>query len=193
MGVAVLGGFILVLSFVGAFASWKESRVLLIIYFIFLLLLTLVLFFVGIAVYVERDKTSDLIAQGWDLVPADVRMNLQNVFKCCGLRVYGDTQITRPCPGETLTNSTTTYPITNPLNNQPCLPVFANEVQSRYLQAGGCAVGFAVVMMVGMCTVCFLINGIKQKRTEQQMAKMRSEQPIEEEQDVEEEEEDEQQ
>lgn len=163
-GITVLGVFILLLSLLGALAAYKEARAFLIIYFIFLLLLTLILFFVGIAVYVERDNVDDLISQGWQLANPDIRQNLQEIFSCCNCctdqrQNYTSPTTGWPCPQE---------------YTQGCLPVWKDYLASYYVTAGGCGIAFAVFMFLGMILVCFLMDGIKKKRAEQDLAKLRA-------------------
>ena len=166
IGIAVLGVFILLLSLLGGLAAWKESRAFLLVYFVFLLLLTLILFFVGIAVYVERNSASTYITQGWNTASPDLRHSLQTIFACCGCCDAQYVQI----------NSTQADAcvITDPTLQQGCLSVFTSYFQQYYVTAGGCGIGFAVVMFVGMLVVCFLMQGIKKKRAEQDLAKLRA-------------------
>ena len=168
IGIAVLGVFILLLSLLGGVAAYKESRAFLLVYFLFLLLLTLVLFFVGIAVYVERNNAATYITQGWATASPDLRQSLEQIFACCGCCSSSYVQINA--------TSTQDYPcvIADPALQQGCLSVFTSYFQQYYVTAGGCGIGFAVVMFAGMLVVCFLMQGIKQKRAEQDLAKLRA-------------------
>jgi hypothetical protein len=165
VGIVVLGVFILLLSLLGGVSAYKESRAFLLVYFLFLLLLTLVLFFVGIAVYVERNNASTYITQGWQTATPALRSSLQSIFQCCGC-----------CTSQYVQSNDTAYPcnIPQPSAQQGCLPVFVSYFQSYYVTAGGCGIAFAVIMFVGMLIVCFLMQGIKQKRAEQDLAKLRA-------------------
>lgn len=164
-GITVLGVFILLLSLLGALAAYKEARIFLIIYFVVLLLLTLILFFVGIAVYVERDNVDSLISQGWQASNPDLKRNLQEIFDCCGCCTDDYQQWTMAGPPVWNCSST---------KNQGCLPVFKDYLASYYVTAGGCGIAFAVFMFLGMILVCFLMDGIKKKRAEQDLAKLRA-------------------
>ena len=156
----VLGVFILLLSLLGLVSAYRESRAFLLVYFLFLLLLTLILFFVGIAVYVERNNAASYITQGWNTASPDLKQSLESIFQCCGC-----------CTNAYVNDSTCS--ISTPALQQGCLPVFVSYFQQYYVTAGGCGIGFAVVMFLGMLIVCFLMQGIKQKRAEQDLAKLR--------------------
>ena len=167
IGIVVLGVFILFLALLGGVSAYRESRMFLLVYFVFLLLLTLILFFVGIAVYVERNNAATYIDQGWETAPPDLRQSLQQIFQCCG------------CCGpnyepQNATASTARCDETVSPNMVGCLPVFTSYFQSYYVTAGGSGIAFAVIMFLGMLLVCFLMKGIKDKRAEQDLAKLRA-------------------
>ena len=159
-GIVVLGVFILLLSLLGLVSAYRESRAFLLVYFLFLLLLTLILFFVGIAVYVERNNALTYIQQGWNTASPDLKQSLEGIFQCCGC-----------CDAQYMNDSTCS--IADTQLQQGCGPVFVSYFQQYYVTAGGCGIGFAVVMFLGMLLVCFLMQGIKQKRAEQDLAKLR--------------------
>ena len=167
IGIVVLGVFILFLALLGGVSAYRESRIFLLVYFVFLLLLTLILFFVGIAVYVERNDASTYISQGWSTAPPDLKQSLQQIFQCCGC-----------CDaGYQPQNATATQPACDASTSPTmtgCLPVFVSYFQSYYVTAGGCGIAFAVIMFMGMLLVCFLMKGIKDKRAEQDLAKLRA-------------------
>jgi len=164
MGIVVLGIFIMFLSWMGCFGAWRESRFFLGLYFLFLLLLTILLFAVGLAVYSYKEQAGAYMQQGWISAPNSVRVTFQNQLQCCGLIQFNDTNAGRPCPTLLQLNQTTLVPL-------PCLPIlttlFANSMQT----VGGTGVAFAVIMFLGMVFVCVLMRGIRQKGLrEQEMA-----------------------
>lgn len=166
IGITVLGVFILVLAVVGGVAAYKEIRALLIVYFIVLMILTIILFFVGIAVYVERDNLDTYIDQGWQVATPDLKQSLQVLFSCCGC-----------CTDNFVPFNQTNY-VCDEFTVSPqklaCRPVFDSYLHSYYVTAGGCAIAFAVIMIAGLFLVCFLMQGIKKKRAEQDLAKLRA-------------------
>jgi len=154
MGVIVLGIFIMFLSFVGCFGAWRESRWFLGIYFLCLMLLTILLFAVGLAVYSKREEAGAYMREGWTLAPNDVRVSFQNQLHCCGLITPNDTLAGTPCPNVILPNGT---------DFATCLPLMADLFRDSMQQLGGVAVAFAVLMFLGMIFVCVLMRGIRQK------------------------------
>ena len=167
IGIVVLGVFILFLALLGGVSAYRESRVFLLVYFVFLLLLTLILFFVGIAVYVERNNATTYIQQGWQTAPPDLKQSLQQIFQCCGCCDNG-------YQPQNATASTKACDATTSPQQQGCGPVFTSYFQSYYVTAGGCGIAFAVIMFLGMLLVCFLMKGIKDKQGEQDLAKLRA-------------------
>lgn len=158
-GIVVLGVFILILALLGAFSAWRESRALLGIYFLFLLIFTIILFAVGIAVYVEKDKAADLITTAWTNGGSDVQQSLQNAYTCCGLNQVPANITVGACP---------------PLATQPCLPMLVDTFKSAFNTAGACGIAFSVIMLAGLIFICYLMTGIKRKREEQDIQKLRS-------------------
>ena len=167
IGIVVLGVFILFLALLGGVSAYRESRIFLLVYFVFLLLLTLILFFVGIAVYVERNNAATYINQGWTTAPPDLKQSLQQIFQCCGCCDAGYV------PQNATASTAACNAMTSPTQTG-CLPVFTSYFQSYYVTAGGCGIAFAVIMFLGMLLVCFLMKGIKDKRAEQDLAKLRA-------------------
>lgn len=124
-GIIVLGAFIFIMSFLGCAAAWRESRLFLGkynkhnriqfvlfnffvivyvsmycigIYFLLLLLFTIILLAVGIAVYAKSEDALKYIQDGWRNAPLPVRADLQQQLYCCGLSVQNDTFAAQPCP-----------------------------------------------------------------------------------------------
>lgn len=164
-------------------------------YFVFLLLFTIILFAVGIAVYVYKDQAEYYISQGWANSPGVVLQGLEALFDCCGLAAAGqNTGFVDPpynsssCPD--------TYQF------RPCLPLMVDVFKSSYQTAGACGIAFAVIMvrdtqksyyifilsqfpfshvsflflpqLCGMFFVCYLMVGIKRKAEEVNIAKLRT-------------------
>jgi hypothetical protein len=155
-GIVVLGVFILILSLIGCLGAWKESRIFLGCYFFFLLLLTILLFAVGLAVYSKREQAGAYMLDGWTLAPNNVRVTFQKQLKCCGLLTFNDSLAGIPCPDEVLVNATDGSQVA-------CLPLMTNLFRDSMQQLGGVAVAFAVLMFLGMVFVCVLMRGIRQK------------------------------
>jgi hypothetical protein len=64
-GLIVMGSFILALSLLGSYSAYKEVRAGLLIYFVFMVLLTILTFAIAIAVYVQRNNATNIIIEFW--------------------------------------------------------------------------------------------------------------------------------
>jgi len=163
-GLIVLGVFIMLLAMLGAMSAWRESRAFLGIYFFFLLLFTIILFAVGIAVYVKRDDAQSLIREAWMDSPPDVRASMQNYVECCGLDTFNDTNGVQPCPPTAGSDG----------SGVACMPKMVDIFKSSFTTAGACGIAFSVIMLAGLGFVCYLMSGIRRKREEQDIAKLRT-------------------
>jgi len=157
LGIVVLGVFIMLLSFAGCLGSWRESRFLLGVYFLVLMLLTLLLFAVGIGVYVKQEQAGYYISQGWMAANNGVRVSFQNGYSCCGLINFNDSYAGNPCP------STLIPPVNSTATGSPCLSILVSTFQQSLTSLGGTGIAFAVFMFVIMIAVCYLIRGIQRK------------------------------
>jgi Na+-transporting methylmalonyl-CoA/oxaloacetate decarboxylase gamma subunit len=160
-GLIVLGVFIMLLALVGGVAAWRESRVFLGCYFVFLLLFTIILFAVGIAVYVKKNDSASLITTAWNDSPPDVKQSLSAYVGCCGLNAWDDA--TYECPP----------PFTG-AGAPPCLPLMVDIFNRSFTTAGACGIAFSVIMLAGLVFVCYLMTGIRRKSEETDIAKLRT-------------------
>jgi len=165
VGIVVLGVFIMFLSFIGCFGAWKESRIFLGCYFFFLMVLTILLFAVGLGVYSKREEAAYYMSEGWKTSPNDVRVSFQNALGCCGLEFVNNnfTYPGIPCPTNPRLNASTNQAI-------PCLFELTDLFASSMQTVGGTGVAFAVIMFLGMIFVCVLMRGIRQKSLREQEA-----------------------
>jgi hypothetical protein len=161
MGLIVLGVFIMLLAILGALSAWRESRAFLGLYFAFLLLFTIILFAVGIAVYVKKNDADWIITEAWNDGGKDVQLSLQNALDCCGLKTVNDTGY--GCPANIV-----------PATAATCLPIMVDQFNGSFLTAGACGIAFSVIMLAGLVFVCYLMTGIKRKQEEQDIAKLRT-------------------
>ena len=180
--IIALGVFTIILSFLGCFASFFESRIALSVYFGVLLLICLLSFLVGIGVLVEKNEATSLLVQGWSNAGSTAQQTLAEALGCCGFYSFCDncvcvrsgdactptlTQCTN-CVTTGGANSTTrldgwSCPGSTTATTPVCLTVLQNSFQSYYQQAGGAAIAFGVLMFAAMLLVCVLMRAIKQK------------------------------
>jgi len=194
-GIIVLGVFILLVSLLGCFAAFKESRLFLGVYSAFLSLFVIVLLAVGIGVYAKKDSAQQYMVDGWCEAPPEVQADIQQYFMCCGLYSFNDSKgyskneypshpfdadVLPACPKALRKKIYKNYPyeylpcpsglaITN---SQACLGVLQSSFNSSYQIAGACSIAFAVLMGVGMAVVCVLMRAIKEKKHLEAMRKL---------------------
>jgi len=167
-GIIVVGAFLLVLSFVGAFSAWKEIRLGLGLYFFFISIITVILFAVGIAVYVKRNQAGMYITQGWQAADQDMKGSLQAAFFCCGLLIFNGTNdgpYTWPCGPDMKPTET--------LPTEPCHDLMLQSFQDNFYTAGSCGIGFSVVMIVSLAFTAYLMVGIRDSAVNQAIQKNR--------------------
>eukprot|EP01092_Planopodium_desertum_P000300 TRINITY_DN103_c0_g1_i5.p2 TRINITY_DN103_c0_g1~~TRINITY_DN103_c0_g1_i5.p2 ORF type:complete len:237 (-),score=44.84 TRINITY_DN103_c0_g1_i5:1113-1823(-) len=98
VGLIVLGVFTVLLSCFGCCGAWKESRGLLGLYFVILLILVIAQVGVGVGAVVYGNKLNDVLANAWASEEADnVRPEIQTEFNCCGWTDPSD-HPSIPCP-----------------------------------------------------------------------------------------------
>ena len=142
-------------------------------YFFFVSIITVILFAVGIAVYVKRDQADVYIAKAWAAASVDTKDSLQAAFSCCGLVVFNlsgsaqdsdDGAYAYPCdlprPDITAAN--------------PCQPIMVSSFQTNFNTAGSCGIAFSVVMVLSLALTAWLMRGIRETAVNQAIEKNRA-------------------
>ena len=83
-GLIVVGAFLIVTAFIGAVSAWFEIRFGLGVYFVSMLIWTIILMAIGIAVLAAKSNLQTYIAAGWALADCGTQQTIQNQFTCCG-------------------------------------------------------------------------------------------------------------
>lgn len=161
-GIIVLGVFIMLMAFFGFYGAKKENRCYLGIYFAMLLAITIALLFVGIALYAERNNSRYYMTTGWNSASADLQKSLQDSFGCCGLTGANDSKVA--CP----VDSTTRQNIT-----RGCLDLIDDKFHWVLSNAGGVAIGFAVVMIFFLLFVVWMFRGLQKKQFNMDVAEIK--------------------
>lgn len=104
VGLIVAGSIVLLLSILGFLGTLREVPVLLYIFFVVLLLITVIELGLGIAAYTLADQPTMAheIQKYWPKFYDRVHKLIQDNFHCCGLHGVPDT--TAPCPAGGLTH-----------------------------------------------------------------------------------------
>jgi len=160
-GLIVIGVFMLLLSGLGAMSAWKESVGGLAAYLTLMIIVSIILFSIGVAVSVQQNEAGTYIERAWVAAPDDVKRSVQLEFDCCGLKAWNESAV-QPCP------STASDPVTS----VGCYDALVSGFEYAYRHAGGTAVAFSVLQVAGMVLVCCLIRGIKRKRFEADLAQL---------------------
>ena len=145
-----MGIFVMLISLVGCIGAKRESRLILGIYAVILVILIICQIAVGIAVYANQSEAVKLLTLGWNAAAPATLVLIQNYLQCCGLTVYNLTAApgmpasaytglaAQPCPDRTL------YPSSV---GQTCLPLMVQQIQSSYVTVGIVAIVFAVLQV----------------------------------------------
>ena len=83
-GLIVVGAFLIVTAIIGAISAWFEVRLGLGVYFVSMLVWTIILLAIGIAVLAVKSNLQTYIAAGWALADCGTQQTIQNEFACCG-------------------------------------------------------------------------------------------------------------
>ncbi|KAL1488493.1 hypothetical protein ABEB36_014959 [Hypothenemus hampei] len=156
------GAFIFVISFFGCCGAIKESWIMLGIFSILLCIIFIFEFACGIAGYVLRDQTASYLEETlrqniktynngtghvWDLIQSTVISSKRKRRE-----VIDDTTTTAVTPN----GPSTTQPY-----SQGCVSAFGNYIRKHAVQIGGCAMGLAIVQILGIAFSCHLVRQLK--------------------------------
>jgi FtsH-binding integral membrane protein len=174
VGLIVIGSFLIVSSLIGVISALKEIRIGLLIFFVLMLIWSIILISIGIAVFAEKNNVDNLLASGWAKAPKDLKENLQTTFICCGRYGYNSVNpddpenenCVTPCPGQNISTDPTTAP--------GCVPTLSSSLKSNLTTAGNCGIAFSVIMFVGLAFTCFLMRGIQSKNYAISLEKVRA-------------------
>ncbi|XP_018578763.1 tetraspanin-31-A isoform X2 [Anoplophora glabripennis] len=96
-GILACGIILILISVLGLLGAVKHHQVMLFFYMVILFLLFLIQFSVACACLgVNREQQDQLAEQGWQRVDNSTRMNVQEVFRCCGFDSKVDTKVPPP-------------------------------------------------------------------------------------------------
>lgn len=128
----------------------------------------MILFAVGIAVYVKRNQADVYITEAWISSGDDTKSSLQAAFMCCGFTMFnasvedGGGIYTWPCdkPDQGATMA--------------CKSIMLDSFQSHYQTAGGCGIAFSCIMVISLAITAYLMVGIRESAVNQAIEKNRA-------------------
>jgi len=182
------GCFVMVIGFVGCCGALKESKWLLVIYFILLLFIFILEIAAGIYSYVKKDKVLNTVSEN---IKKAVKTNyggattsdkaftksidyIQKQFKCCGVNKPGDWNTSSwytkqalsakyAVPMSCCINQKTgcNLLVTNLLVfSKGCVPAMKDYVKSHIAIIGGIGVGIAFIQLLGMIFAMCLCRSV---------------------------------
>lgn len=181
----IMGGLVFILGFLGCFGSFRENRVVLIIYTI-LLVLVLMAEIVAIAIsFIYKGKIEDSVEEGLhkkvdgyiEGVEDDVEIidKIQETLQCCGVhnitsytgnaewvKKHGNETVPASCCPDTTgeTPSSTCSTATPGLYTEGCFDVASKTLEDNTGLIIGITIGFIVIQMVGVSLGCVFCKRI---------------------------------
>ncbi|XP_003727534.2 CD151 antigen [Strongylocentrotus purpuratus] len=182
-----IGLFIFVVGFSGCCGALSESSCLLKMYFMFVLIIVLAEFALGILTFVYSSDIEESLMEGMQKTinetyndkegATDAVDDIQTLFECCGASGYEDYMysqyldvglaVPKSCCYK---NSTGTANCTGGAKGQPtypdlvwkdgCVSASKETIESHYIIIGAVAFGFIVFEILTMVFACCVISGI---------------------------------
>lgn len=178
-----IGIFIFVVGFSGCCGALQESKCLLTLYFIFLLLIVLAEGSLGIMTFIFSGDIEDNMTKGMQKAINETYGfkdgattavdDVQQTFECCGASKYTDyktsqhlTQgfaVPESCcrPGKECTGGSKGNPVyPNRVWSDGCVYATKDTIKNHYLAIGGAAIGLLILQIMTMVFACCVIKGI---------------------------------
>ncbi|XP_064601891.1 CD151 antigen-like [Liolophura sinensis] len=180
------GGFIILVSFLGCLGVWKDSRVCLVIYALFLLLIFLLEAISGVLAYMYEGairgelsrNLNDTMLQMYKIDPDKTRSidSLQHDFACCGSRRFEDWQYSEwistfntsnivpdsCCISYRLKCGERDHP--SNINSPACIDRLEAYLKRHLIIIGGIGLGLCCLQIFGIVFACCLSMKIKEFR-----------------------------
>lgn len=150
----VLGAVVIFISFLGCCGAKANSRCGLLIYALILIVIIIVQVVIASIILADSSKANKWLTNGWKDSENDVRVDVQNQFKCCGLETFNDTYAGAPCP-------------TNLVESVPCLDKLKDEIKSRLNILGAIGLAFGLFQLFGVVFACCLKSSIEKQQKEE--------------------------
>jgi len=150
----VLGFLLVIIASFGIFGACNDSKVLLSIYF--LLILLIICAQVGASIYgfIERDDIPNELQTAWENTDCNDRNQVEERLKCCG---FDSNVLNSTCPcGYTDGNNET----------QTCKTALENSLKDNLALVAGVGIGLIVLEFIALFLSCCLCNGITSKKVE---------------------------
>jgi hypothetical protein len=153
IGLMILGGVSMLISFIGCCGAWRENRCLTKLYIAILVTLILAEAAIGAAAIVYHDKAENAISDKWDQTSIADRVNWQNEFDCCGLWKFNDTNAAQPCPAE---------------SSDGCINKLGDELKQQYRIVAGVILAIAAAEILGVIFASCLCRELRHPTAEEE-------------------------
>lgn len=139
----------LITSLSGCLGAVFQSRVTLACYAFTVFILLVCQIAIGIALYTIRDG-KDIITDAWSKASNDSRVELQNLYVCCGLTVY-NVDTGNPCS-------------IDPDSFRPCINLFVSGYSKTYTTVAGVMITFFVLECITISVAIYLLRKVRELR-----------------------------
>jgi len=170
MFVAV-GAFISLMSFLGCCGAWQESKCMLNIFLVLLVVILIVEVSVGAVGYAKRNKIEDAIKEGGievlkknDAAAKDTFNKIQEEFKCCGIngaQDYINNKIS-PIPSTCCAGKPETC-VQEAAYKDGCYIAVSQELKNNLAIVANVAFGIGFVEVIGIIFACCLRSAINER------------------------------
>jgi len=161
IGIIVLGGFVLLVSFFGCCGAHRQSKTLIGIYIGIVFLIMVGQMGIGIAAYGFHSDVEGWVKTGWNTINNQTRDWVEQEFSCCGF--YNSTDTPGYCPPQT---------------TKGCYYALVDYVKGKLLIVEiaalsiGCVEIFGLILSFCLCARMPNVRKLKQERLLQEAKKL---------------------
>lgn len=172
----IVGTLIFVISFLGCCGALRESSWMILTFSVFLLLIFLTEFGIGIAGYIKHGELPAILERQFNRTMDDYANSveaqhawslLQGELECCGIngpkdwvKIYVNTTVPSTCCHllpEKVKQCTSAY-----ASQEGCYPKLLKFLDNKSLLLGGVGIGIALVQLVGVIFSCALSKAFRE-------------------------------
>ncbi|GAB0099728.1 Tetraspanin [Sergentomyia squamirostris] len=172
----VVGSVVFIIAFFGCCGAFKESSCMVLTFSVFLIIIFLLEFGIGIAGYVKHGQLEEILEKGFNSTLHNYDKNrdsqhawslIQSELKCCGIQgpsdweqVFHNSTLPNSCCEEipfNISECTKEHAL-----NSGCMPKLLELLRKNALILAGVGIGIAIVQLLAVCFACCLSRAFKQ-------------------------------